>query len=100
MKREYRSFKFLLFFVIKGALPLFVGWMTLCLESFIKISEHKATGTGVTQCQRSRHFDPHLHHLFKDEILLCLLVAAVIAVMILQLRNVRAIRGNRPGIIG
>ena len=53
MKREYRSFKFLLFFVIKGALPLFVGWMTLCLESFIKISEHKATGTGVTQCQDS-----------------------------------------------
>ena len=37
-------------------------------------------------------------YLFKDEILLCLLVAAFIAEMILQFRKVSAIRGNKPAI--
>ena len=37
-------------------------------------------------------------YLFKDDILLCLLVAAFIAEMILQFRKVNAIRGNRPAI--
>ena len=37
-------------------------------------------------------------YLFKDEILLCLLVAAFIAEIILQFRKVSAIRGNKPAI--
>ena len=37
-------------------------------------------------------------YLFRDEILLCLLVAAFIAEMILQFRKVSAIKGKRPAI--